>query len=385
MAHAESSPPAPALPLSIPERFRAELLAQVPMGVTVWRLLEPGDLTTWAVVATNPMGAELTQQPPEGLAGKRLLDLVPEPDADGLVDGFRRVHLHRQPVDLGDVRYALASGREVWLRARLVPLSGGHVASLYTDVTERVEAVVALAARTEALERSNRELEEFAAVVSHDLREPLRKVTAFGDRLSRRADLDARGADYLRRMVGAAERMQQLIDDLLTYGRVRAEAQALESLALSVVVRDVLSDLEVAVDEAGARVDVGALPQVHGDRTQLRQLFQNLIGNALKFRREGVAPEISLQVDASAPPGFVRTVVTDNGIGFEPRFASQIFGVFQRLHGRAVFEGSGMGLAVCKRIVERHGGRIVAEGRLGEGATFWVDLPAAPVDHEASS
>jgi len=245
-----------------------------------------------------------------------------------------------------------------------------------------------LRAAAEELRRSNRELEDFAFIASHDLQEPLRKMQLFGERVARRyADaLPAAAREDLGRVTEAAARMRRLVDDLLAYARAgrRAEARPVD---LGAVVAAVLDDLEEAVAEAGARVEVGPLPTVEGDPTQLRQLFQNLLGNALKFRREGVPPEVRVSaehvgvvsyVDRGAEPPSVRIAVADNGIGFEPHHAERIFSPFERLHTQGSFPGTGIGLAVCRRVAEHHGGTIFAHGVRGEGATFVVTLPARP-------
>jgi signal transduction histidine kinase len=234
-------------------------------------------------------------------------------------------------------------------------------------------------------------LEQFASVASHDLQEPLRKIQAFGDRLATRYQpvLGEQGQEYVARMQSSATRMRRLIDDLLEFSRVTTKAQPLEKCDLGQIAREVVSDLESRLQQTGGRVDIGPLPTIRSDPTQMRQLLQNLIGNALKFHRPNVAPMIDVrgrvltsegngQVDSSPKPQ-AEVVVTDNGIGFEQQFAERIFDVFQRLHGRQEFEGTGMGLAICRRIVERHGGHIRAESQPGAGARFIVTLPIEPL------
>lgn len=230
------------------------------------------------------------------------------------------------------------------------------------------------------LARSNRELEDFAFVASHDLQEPLRKIIAFGDRLTSGANerLTPEGRDFVGRMRSAAVRMQELIDDLLAYSRVTTRAQPFEPVALEPVVAEVLADLEMRLEATDARVDVGSLPTIEADRPQMRQLFQNLLSNALKFHRPGVAPEISIRggIEAAAGDGRrCRLEVADNGIGFEEKYLDRLFKPFHRLHGRDAYEGTGIGLAICKKIADRHGGAITARSSAGEGATFVVTLP----------
>lgn len=229
------------------------------------------------------------------------------------------------------------------------------------------------------LERSNRELQDFAYVASHDLQEPLRKIQAFGDRLRLRlgSALDTDSTDYLQRMVGAAVRMQTLINDLLEFSRITTRAKPFESVPLSHIVREVLDDLEVRIEETGAKIEVMPLPAIDADPTQMRQLLQNLIGNALKFgsKERRLDIRIASRSFEAEGAGWIELSVSDNGIGFDPKYAERIFGLFQRLHARTDYAGSGVGLAICRKIVDRHNGRIVAVGKPGEGATFVVSLP----------
>jgi PAS domain S-box-containing protein len=255
---------------------------------------------------------------------------------------------------------------------------------------ERKRAEDSLRASAAKLERSNRELQDFASVASHDLQEPLRKIQAFGDRLKTRyaPQLSEEGRDYLARMQNAAGRMQTLINDLLTFSRVTTKARPFAEVDLGQVAREVLSDLEVRLEQVGGRVEIGRLPALEADPLQMRQLLQNLIGNALKFRRPDEPPVVRVSAEAveradasAAPPArpraAYRIAVADNGIGFDEKYLDRIFTVFQRLHGRNAYEGNGVGLAVCRRIAERHGGSITAESSPGRGATFYVTLPAS--------
>lgn len=251
---------------------------------------------------------------------------------------------------------------------------------LMGEIAERKRAEAELRDFTQRLERSNRELQEFAYVASHDLQEPLRKVQAFGDRLKIRyaGHLGPDGLDYLERMQNAAGRMQNLIQDLLGYSRVATQTRPFEPVNLQTVAAEVVEDLEARL-ESGGQVQIAELGTVRADPTQMRQLLQNLIGNALKFRRPGVPPLVKVYGRyLYGSLGRVRAyelVVEDNGIGFDNRYAEKIFAPFQRLHGRAEYEGTGMGLAICRRIVERHGGSIQARGVVGQGAIFIVTLP----------
>lgn len=255
-----------------------------------------------------------------------------------------------------------------------------HFIAIKNDISDRKLAEQQIEIFNKRLQQSNRELQDFAYVASHDLQEPLRKVQTFSDRLkSKYADrLDETGIDYLERMRSAANRMQKLIQDLLSFSRVTTKAQPFVSVDLEKIVSEVLSDLEVKIEETGALVATNDLPVIDADPLQMRQLLQNLIGNALKFRRDGVEPHLSIIAEPmkNGNSGNYKITVEDNGIGFDEKYLDKIFTVFQRLHGRTEYEGSGIGLAVCRKIVERHHGTITAESSPGNGAKFIVHLPA---------
>ena len=252
------------------------------------------------------------------------------------------------------------------------------------DVTDRKRAENQLRAYTSKLQASNRELQDFAFVASHDLQEPLRKVQAFGDRLKMKCadNLPADGRDYLERMQSAANRMQILINDLLSFSRVTTKAQPFAKVNLSKIAREVLSDLEVKIEESDATIETADLPTIEADAMQIRQLVQNLVGNALKFRRADVAPVVKIYAEADAPKDFCRLVVEDNGIGFDEKYTSKIFTVFQRLHAAEDYAGSGVGLAVCRKIVERHNGQITVQSKPNKGAKFTITLPLKQIEEE---
>jgi PAS domain S-box-containing protein len=247
------------------------------------------------------------------------------------------------------------------------------------DIRERKRAENELRHALTRLQQSNRELEDFAYVASHDLQEPLRKIQAFGDLLKSKhgAELAPQGRDYIERMQSAAKRMQILINDLLAFSRVTTKAQPFVPVNLAEIAHDVARDLEVRVHDAGGRIEIGELPTIEADPLQMHQLLQNLVSNGLKFRRDGVAPVVHLRGETRN--GEAEITVSDNGIGFEQKYADRIFTMFERLHGRGKYEGTGIGLAICRKIAERHGGSIRGEGKTGEGATFVVILP---VQHE---
>lgn len=228
---------------------------------------------------------------------------------------------------------------------------------LKSEVVERARAEEALRIHTQKLRASNRALEQFAAMASHDLQEPLRKVLNFGDLLKRRSGvaIDPVGLDYLDRMQKSAKRMRTLIDALLDYSRVTTKAEPFESVDLNGVIHDVLEDLEIRIRETEATLEVGELPALHADPNQMHQLFLNLVGNALKFRRDGEKPHVLVSSRRNAE-GFTELHVEDNGIGFNEDDGERIFLPFERLRDQGDYEGSGMGLAICRQIVERHGG-----------------------------
>ncbi len=240
------------------------------------------------------------------------------------------------------------------------------------------------------LQASNRELETFAYIASHDLQEPLRKIQAFGDRLlkKQREKLDEDGRDSLARMLDSAGRMRRLIEDLLAFSRVATAAKAPVPVNLNAVLSDVLNTFEVRIEQTGGRIVVGPLPTLPGDESQLRQLFQNLIGNAIKFAKPDLPPLVRIDavafrdLPADADPGRPegdgwRIAVRDNGIGFEQQYANRIFELFQRLHGRHEYEGTGLGLAICKKITRRHGIQLRVRSTPGVGTTFFLDWPLA--------
>ncbi|HVJ10978.1 MAG TPA: PAS domain S-box protein, partial [Burkholderiales bacterium] len=245
--------------------------------------------------------------------------------------------------------------------------------AVFDDITERKQAEAALQAAHEELKRSNAELEQFAYVASHDLQEPLRMVASYTQLLGRRYDakFDADGREFMSYIVDGATRMKQLIEDLLAYSRVGTKGQEFRPVAVEGALRKALFNLRVSVEEAGAVVTYDPLPTVDADEAQMVQLLQNLIGNALKFRSASV-PRI--HVGVSEINSEYQIEVRDNGIGIEPQYYERIFMVFQRLHNKGEYPGTGIGLAICKKVVERHGGRIWVESRTGEGSSFYFTL-----------
>jgi light-regulated signal transduction histidine kinase (bacteriophytochrome) len=296
----------------------------------------------------------------------------------------RPIHAARR--DQATLLQRLRDGRIIAVMHQ--PMSAGGSVATYEDVTERLRAEEAMRAYATKLEQSNRELQSFASIASHDLQEPLRKIEAFGDRLTAKyADrLEDNGRMYVERMQSAAGRMRTLINDLLSYSRVTSKAAPFRSVDLKQIAEDVASDLQITIEEVTGRLEVGDLPVLDADPTQMRQLLQNLISNALKFKKTDVAPIVAISATVVRPPqpdfdfecgpsGLCEIRVADNGIGFDMKYSERIFGIFQRLHGRNEYEGTGIGLATCRKIAERHHGTIRAESAVGEGTRFIIELP----------
>jgi light-regulated signal transduction histidine kinase (bacteriophytochrome) len=267
-----------------------------------------------------------------------------------------------------------------------------HLIHIFTDVTSIKEAQLQKDKLVEELKRSNQSLEDFAHAASHDMKEPLRKITTFTSRLKTKLAerLDETDTGIIDRIVTAAERMRLLVDDLLEFSYVSERPRAMESVDLNEKVKKVLADLDLPIEEKGARFNVGQLPTIQGNRRQLQQLFYNLISNALKYSKPGTPPEISIhsriviasEVSASIKLPvdqedkiFYLIEITDNGIGFEQEYAEQIFRMFQRLHGKAEYSGTGVGLSIAKKVTENHNGYIWATSKINVGSTFHILLP----------
>ncbi len=290
-------------------------------------------------------------------------------------------------------RYVRSTGEVVYIHSRGMAYkdeTGDTVLQGFMqDITPIKNAEEILQKRAQELESINKELELFAYAASHDLQEPLRKLRAFGDRLGQRyADkLDEQGQDYLRRMDSASARMQSLIDDLLTYSRLSRNKDEKQPVELTQLVKEVASDLSETITEKNIDLQVDELPTIFAISSQMRQLFQNLLSNAFKFTRDNVTPTIKVshyvakgrelpwKQDLNDLAKYYVIEVADNGIGFDEQFADKIFAMFQRLHGRNEYSGSGIGLALCKKIVENHDGIIKAQSVEGEGSKFIVVLP----------
>lgn len=293
----------------------------------------------------------------------------------------------------GEICNKAKNGSFYWVNTTIVPFLDAdgtpvrYIAVRY-EITEKKLAQEKLMVYAKKLEVSNQELTDFASIAAHDLQEPLRKIQTFADRvkIKTKDSIAPEALDYLERVQSSAKRMQTLINDLLTYSRVTTKAQPFVPISLAQILRQVCSDLEILIEQAYGKVAFNDLPFIQADPTQMHQLFLNLVGNGLKFHKKDLAPvvQITAEIKFESIHGKMKKVcsisVHDNGIGFDEKYLDRIFTIFQRLHGKHEYEGTGIGLAVCKKIVDRHGGTITAKSNFGQGSTFIVCLP---VEHEA--
>jgi PAS domain S-box-containing protein len=288
----------------------------------------------------------------------------------------------------GEIRNRAKDGSYYWVNTTIVPFldSTGkpeqYVAVRY-EITERKQFEDQLKVYAQKLEVSNKELQDFASVAAHDLQEPLRKIQSFSDRLKIKAktQLTEETFDYVNRIQNSAERMQILIDDLLTYSRVTTKNAPFSVTNLNETMNNVVSDLEVRIEKSNGKVEWNNLPSLEADPTQMYQLFQNLISNALKFKKPDTNSLVTVEAKLfensplGRPGPACQITISDNGIGFDEKYLDRIFTIFQRLHGRHEYEGTGIGLAVCRKIIDRHGGFITAVSTPEQGATFIITLP----------
>ena len=346
------------------------------------------DTANQAVIRSNFMT-------PEEIIGRPLLTVFPGNKENGFFDLYVRVTETGQS-EQSTQYYRDEFGLEGWFEVSAVQQGKDGVVVTYNNITDRKRDEIAVqqqAAELEAanaeLKRSNESLQQFAHIASHDLQEPLRRIQSFSDLLRMQFvdNLSDGEMDMIRRIQRAANRMQMLVKDLLTYSKISTQREPFVNVSISTVVDDVLNDLEISISEKNATVEVGELPTVSGSSSRLRQLFQNLIANALKFIPAHTAPIINVQCRLSRPDELPATLhdrreqpfwlitVTDNGIGFDERYKERIFSPFQRLHDAAAYTGTGIGLAICYRVAESHGGAIDVSSQTGKGSTFKVFLP----------
>jgi len=365
------------------------VLNSSPNGVVVFKATRnaQGQLLGFEITLVNQLFETLTGQNEHYFDGLSLQDIYPI--------GLQRTQRLQHLLDTGEPiqfdEFIPALGR--WLDITLTRLNDGFVATV-KDITAEKQVRQQLDQTMQQLRRSNQDLEQFAYVASHDLQEPLRKITSFGDMLMalHAPQLTEQAADMITRMQRSADRMRLLVQDLLTYARLSDRRNAFGDVDLNQLLLSVSDDLDVPIQERGATILLNSLPTVRGNATLLRQLFQNLISNGIKFQpdsagsgglprvivrgRRATKQELPASLAASHPDQqYARIEVADNGIGFNERYLDRIFTIFQRLHGRTEFTGTGMGLAICKKVVDLHGGSITAQSQEGAGATFIVCLP----------
>ena len=346
-----------------------------------------GDIIDFRYKLANPIAATTTGWAANDLPGKTILAMFPLSVRTGYFDRMLRV---AQTGETQQYKYHFLNDTlDFWAEITIVK-QGSDVLTVFQYITDLKQLQQQLEASVAELQRSNKNLEQFAYVASHDLQEPLRKIQAFGDMIQARYApvIGEEGADLIRRMQSAAARMQALIKDVLAYSRVSAKREAYRPVDLNQTIADVLADLETVIRDKQATIRVDSLPTINGDALQLRQLFQNLVSNALKFDKAGRRPEINItsrivcgrdtgleMASADINRQFHLIEVADNGIGFDPQYADQIFQVFQRLHSRSDYPGTGIGLAIVRKVVENHQGYSSAEGQPGAGAIFRILLP----------
>jgi PAS domain S-box-containing protein len=331
----------------------------------------------------NPGAAKMFGRPEQNALGQPLSIILPERWHRDLA-GFRQLldtSTAETSSDAAEVAGLRMDGSEFPMDVSVSSWQtskGRFVSGILRDITDRKTAELALQAKHDELARSNEELEQFAYVASHDLQEPLRMVSNYTQLLGRRYkdQLDEAGNEFIEFAVDGAKRMQALIHDLLEFARVGTRGKAFKPTPIDRVVSDALANLTGAIEDTGAEVIVDDLPTLSVDRSQFTQVFQNLIGNAIKFRKAEQPPAVRVSARRNGT-GWI-LAVKDNGIGIEPKYFDRIFQMFQRLHGREEYAGTGIGLALCKKIVERHGGRIDIESVAGTGTTFSLTMPETP-------
>jgi light-regulated signal transduction histidine kinase (bacteriophytochrome) len=338
-------------------------------------------------VITNPSFAAYVGQTPEVLQGALGSTWFPGYLTNGVFDMYKQTYLTGVTLRK-DIHY-FVDQHDLYLDLLSTKI-GNEVLVTFTDYTKLKKAQLQLEKLVEDLKRSNANLEEFAHAASHDMKEPIRKVLTFSDRL--KSSLEPRMTEaeknLFSRMENATQRMGILVDDLLAFSHLSERPKEMEVVDLNKKLENVLGDLELLIDEKGATIDIGSLPVVKGHRRQLQQLFQNLIGNALKYSKPNIDPVITITCEEvlgkdspihklveSDDRSFYWIQVRDNGIGFEQQYAERIFAMFQRLHGKSEYAGTGVGLSIARKVVENHNGYIWAQSEPGAGATFHVLLP----------
>lgn len=370
-----------------PQRYWV-LISQVQRGDLFQKLLQIQKVGRWLIFVFSALivilayvASEGISRPLENLAriARRItqgdfgaeLEEVEEDGRDEI--SLLSKEINRMSSQLSDSYQQLAEKlSELAKKNKSMGKTNDAMLSILEDLSENEKKLVATG---KELGRSNQELEQFAYVASHDLQEPLRKILAFGEKLQHSVEsrLSPEEGDSLARMLNASQRMKALIEDLLLYSRVNTHAQAYQSVDLGKLLNEVLEDLEARVVQSGGKVEIGEMPVIQADPLQMRQLFQNLISNALKFHKAGQGTTVT--VKSSLKGGRATLLVEDDGIGFDLKYKDKIFQPFQRLHARSEYEGTGIGLAICQKIVQKHQGCIEVDSKPGEGTLFSIELP----------
>ena len=339
---------------------------------------EEGRTGDYVFIEVNKAFEELTGLKRDKILGRRVTEILPgiENDPADWIGKYGEVAMTGESKRFENY----SSELKKWFSVAVYSSRKNTFATIFQDITERKQIEQTLERkvkeRTEELERRNQDLQDFSFIASHDLQEPLRKIRTFGDMIREKINTASyeQTGDYISRMQNSVQRMQNLIMSLLNYSRVTTAEKPFDKIDLSVALVEAMSNLEILIKEKTAVIEITSLPTVEGDMNQMIQLFQNIIGNALKFHKQGEVPCIRIYEDKIDESG-CQIVVKDSGIGFDEKYLSKIFLPFQRLHGRSEYKGTGMGLAICKKIVERHGGNLTATSEHGNGSSFIITLP----------
>ncbi|MDP4193080.1 MAG: ATP-binding protein [Bacteroidota bacterium] len=326
------------------------------------------EIIDFSFLYVNQMFSSTVKVKKDDLQGRNLSEFVPGFEKSDLFNSCCKAFFEGKPQLFRSVKLKELLKNNSWEGYTNISISAcrNGITLCFQDVSDHYLTL-------EQLERSNKELEQFAYSVSHDLQEPLRMISNFAKKISKQYEgkIDEKADQYIGFMIDAAKRMQHLINDLLQYARVTTSAQPLVQTDLNGIIDRVMSDLSLSIEEEKAQINYGKLPEINADPTQIQQLFQNLISNAIKFRRE-IDPAITIEAKKENSEWLF--AVHDNGIGISPEYYDRIFIVFQRLHEREKYSGTGIGLAICKKIVERHGGRIWVESEKGRGSSFFFSI-----------
>lgn len=361
------------------------ILSHSPSGISVYTTVrdKEGRITDFQCIVSNKAAELFTQITTAERLAKTVLEITPGVKGSALFQmavsavetgkSFRTQYYHA-PIDR-------------WLELAVVKMDDDHLINVFTDITSTKQAQMQLEQSIQELQRSNEELQQFAYVASHDLQEPLRKIRVFNNIISEKLELSSPLHPYIEKVENSAVRMSGLIKSLLDYARLSKNNLRFEQVDLNVILQNVLSDYELLINQKNAVIHSEELPVLEAIPLQMNQLFFNLIGNALKFIRKGVQPQIRIQArplsaerkktftQLQSHRDFLELIIQDNGIGFNQEYASKIFTIFQRLNERSLFDGYGIGLALCKKVADTHSGIIYAEGKPKEGASFTILLP----------